>query len=67
MKPAHLKWTDMKNFPNDFKQADLFDARIHIGGMHGALVPLAPTRMTVLNKFHDGMEVIPVDVLLNLV
>ena len=49
----------MKNFPNDFKQADLFDARIHIGGMHGPLVPLAPTRMTVLNKFYDGMEVIP--------
>ena len=30
-----------------------------LGGMHGPLVPLALTRMTVLNKFHDGMEVIP--------
>ena len=49
----------MKNFPNDFKQADLFNARIHIAGMHGPLAPLAPTRMTVLNNFHDGMEVIP--------
>ena len=48
----------MKNFPNDFKQADLFHVRTHIGGMHGPLVPLAPMRMTFLNKFHDGMEVI---------
>ena len=48
----------MKNFPNDFKQADLFNARIHIAWMHGPLAPLAPTRMTVLNNFHDGMEVI---------
>ena len=49
----------MKNFPNDFKQGDLFYARIHIAWMHGSLVPLAPTHMTVLNKFHDGMDVIP--------
>ena len=44
----------MKNFPYDFKLADLFNERIHIAGMHGPLAPLAPTRMTVLNKFHGS-------------
>ena len=27
--------------------------------MHNPLAPLAPTRLTILNNFHDGMEVIP--------
>ena len=44
----------MKNFPYDFKLADLFNERIHIAGMHGPLAPLAPTRMTVLNNFHGS-------------